>query len=500
MATKNDRNLSVNDHGRISRRDILKRGAIFAAATTMPPMVARAQTSPLPKEILVLGAGMAGLTAALALLRRGHKVTVIEYQNRVGGRLLSLPLKDGQFTEAGGGHFRSNMPYVLSYINQFRLPVLALNDGLPRYLLDGKAANAVDLANWPWDLAGDERRVTLTSTLNRYLLAARLDTDTVLDVRWPDPETLAKLDNVTLGELLRGHGASNAFCNLLDVHAGMATTKEQSISVMPRLAYHFGDKNVFRISGGNDRLPRALAASIGRENFVLGAPVVAIDQTGPRVRVGVRDGREFTGDAVICTIPFSVLGDVEVRPNWSYEKLRMMREMEWANTVKVVVQTRTPSWLAKNVQGWPMAAGDRSWERAIDITGNERGGHGNVFFYINGHNAEALLKVPVRDRARTVLDAFRKDMPDYINDEITLESFAWPEQPWIKASFSSLPLGSGWMIREAASPDGRVHFAGDFTTLKFGWVEGAIESGLRAARQIDRDAGPEGRPRIRQEL
>jgi monoamine oxidase/UDP-galactopyranose mutase len=60
----------------------------------------------------VQGTGMAGLTAALALLRRGHDVTVIEYQNRVGGRLLSLPLQGGQFTDAGGGRFRANMPRV----------------------------------------------------------------------------------------------------------------------------------------------------------------------------------------------------------------------------------------------------------------------------------------------------------------------------------------------------------------------------------------------------
>ena len=90
---------------------------------------------------------MAGLTAALALLRRGHSVTVIEYQNRVGGRLISLPLKSGQFSELGGGHFRSNMPYTLNYIRAFGLPVLSVNDGLPRYMFDGKTGMAADPAS-----------------------------------------------------------------------------------------------------------------------------------------------------------------------------------------------------------------------------------------------------------------------------------------------------------------------------------------------------------------
>jgi hypothetical protein len=145
---------------------------------------------------------MAGLTAALALLRQGHNVTVIEYQDRVGGRLLSLALPAGQFTEAGGGHFRSNMPYVLSYIRHFGLPVVSLNDGLPRYTVGGKQGDGAHLAGWPWDMAPDERGVTVSSSLNRYLYRAGLDTDTVLDSRWPDPETLARLDTITVGDLI----------------------------------------------------------------------------------------------------------------------------------------------------------------------------------------------------------------------------------------------------------------------------------------------------------
>ncbi len=99
---------------------------------------------------------MSGLTAALALHRAGHSVRVIEYQDRVGGRLLSIPLKGGQFSEAGGGHFRSNMPYSLKYIQHFKLPLLSLNDGLPRYLYDGKSAESASLANWPYDLHPEE--------------------------------------------------------------------------------------------------------------------------------------------------------------------------------------------------------------------------------------------------------------------------------------------------------------------------------------------------------
>jgi hypothetical protein len=392
------------------------------------------------------------------------------------------------------------MPYVLNYIRQFDLPLLALNDGLPRYLVDSQTGDAAHLGAWPWKLSPDERNVSASSTLNRYLERAGFDTDTALDARWPDPDVMSRIDNITLSDLIRGVGASDGYCKLLNAHAGPFTTDSHALAMIPRVTYHFGDKNLFRIRGGNNRLPVAMSNVIGPERIKPGPAAAEIDQNGPNVRVTTQDGRDFYGDAVISTIPFSVTGHVRMMPGWSPGKARLFREMQWDKTVKVIVKTRTPSWLARGVYGWPMAGSDRRWERVIDITGNEPGGHGSLFFYLNGANAEAALKQPPSERERRVFDQFQADMPDLIDEAMSMDSFAWSEQPWIKASFGGPPVGGGWMIGECAKPEGRIHFAGDFTTLKMGWVEGAIESGLRAARQIDAAARPEGSTRIRQEF
>lgn len=475
----------------ISRRSLLTAAGGIAVATGLqaPALAAGAKQS---RRVVVIGAGMSGLTAALALLRQGHDVTVIEYQKRVGGRLLSVRLGDGMVSEAGGGHFRSNMPNVLSYIRHFRLPVLSLNDGLPRYMVGGKTTDAADLSRWPWPLTDEERRVTVASSVLRYLFRAGFNSISVLDRRWPDRDSLEALSGIRLLDLLRKHGASEAFCDLAQAHGGSSTASATALAAMPDIAYHMGDQMLMRLAGGNEQLPIAMADAIGAKRIVLGDPVVAIDQSGPSVRVGTKSGRAFKADAVISTVPFSVIGDVEVTPSWSPIKRRLFRKMEWSNTVKVIVATRTPSWLAKSVHGWPMAGGDGAWERFIDITGDQPSKHGNGFFYLNGARAKTVLDLPKKERAGFVVDAFRADMPDLFDEVLSTQSFAWTEQPWIKGAFAGVPLGEGWMVRESARPEDRIHFAGDFTTLKSGWVEGAIESGLRAAREIDPDAGPEG--------
>ncbi|QDU92987.1 flavin monoamine oxidase family protein [Lignipirellula cremea] len=477
----------------LSRRRFLETAGLASGMVAAGPLLGQgfAADPPLePKRVLVLGAGMSGLTAALALHRRGHEVEVIEYQKRVGGRLLSVALSDGQFTEAGGGHFRTNMPLVCGYLKRFKLPLISMNDGCPRYHVDGQIADGSLTRPWPWPMHANERNVDLPSLLASYLVRAGINLNTVLESAWPDRATLAKYDRVTLKGLLHSLGASEAFIKLVDAHAAEATVDTAVLALLPDFAYHFADRNLFRIAGGNDRLPQVMAEVLGNRVH-LDSPVTAIRQTAAEASVKTKDGREWVGDAIISTIPFTVLRELEVTPKLSPRKQELIEKLRWTPVVKVYVQTETAPWLQQGVRGWPMAASNRPWERVIDITGNEPGGHGNVFFYLTGKNAEQYRSRPQKTRAKEVLTQFRKDLPGLLDEVIETGEFSWPDQPWIKAAFADLPLGGGWMINEWQTPEGKLHFAGDFTTLKSGWVEGAIESGLRAAQQIDPGARAE---------
>ena len=380
------------------------------------------------------------------------------------------------------------MPLVLSLIKRYKLPLLTINDGSPRYLFNGQACDAFNLLDWPWALNPDERRSSVASLLARYLWQSGIDLNEVLNPNWPDQETIAKLDSLSLAEILRDAGCSETFLQLLQAHGGCPYGTSGALGALSSVAYQFNSKAYLRVAGGNDRIAKSMARELG-SSVILGAPVVTIDQHGPQVVVTVKDGREFRGDDVITTIPFSVLGSITVRPGWSASKLRMINGMGWADAFKGVVQTKAPTWMGKGNFGWPMAASDRSWERVIDITGNEPGPYGNAFFYLYGKEIDAVRALPQDQRTSWLLGQFRKDIPDLIGDVVTTRSVLWSEQPWVKAAFGGPPMGGAWMIKEWQQPEGRIHFAGDFTTLKSGWVEGAIESGLRAARQVDPAAG-----------
>ena len=482
----------------LNRRTLLSAG--LAAATGAGVLAGRtsasqasgavqaAQRPPLgssrKQHVLVLGAGAAGLTAALSLQQRGHEVTLIEYQNRIGGRLWSLPLEQGQFTEAGAGHFSADMPLVLSLIRRYQLPLLTINDGSPRYLFDGLSADSYKLLEWPWALNAHERRSTVPAILGHYLVAEGIDLNAVLDSQWPDAATIAKYDNLTLAQILRQAGASESFLRMLQAHAGCPYGTSSALGVLSSVAYQFNAKAYFRVKGGNDRIALSMAKEFSG-NIVLNAPVIAIDQSGSGVSVTVKDGRVFRADQVVSTIPFSVIQDIKVTPGWSSGKLRMFREMGWADAFKGVVQTTEPSWMKKGNFGWPMAASDRPWERAIDITGDEPGGYGNLFLYLYGKEIDPVKALPQDQRTASLLSQFRQDLPGLIDQVVTTRSVLWSEQPWVKAAFGGPGLGGAWMIQEWSRPEGRLHFAGDFTTMKSGWVEGAIESGLRAARAVD---------------
>ena len=326
---------------------------------------------------------MSGLTAAKALQDVGHDVEIVEYQDRIGGRLWSQELPRGGYTELGGGHFRSNMPNVLKYISHYDIGLTVINDGLPRYanedsrgnLFYGQASDLTTLGQW--NLHFNETNVTPTSLMNYYLHLNGLDASRVIEESYPNEKEIAKFDGVTFAELMRKSGASEGLLKILEDHCG-GLLNAASLTLVADLAYHMGDQNLYRIKGGNELLPQAMARDI--EEFAdsdiihLSQNVINIDHSSELVKVttiDMKSGEEtvYEADEIISTVSFQLYkdNDVTIYPDWSKDKREMFERFDWGNSMKVVCQTESPTWINKGVHGWPMAGTkDRIWERVIE--------------------------------------------------------------------------------------------------------------------------------------
>ncbi|HEX7314792.1 MAG TPA: FAD-dependent oxidoreductase [Pyrinomonadaceae bacterium] len=399
------------------RRTFLKQGALAAATAFVVPSRVRVQTglgrTSAPRRVVVLGAGLAGLSAGYELTRAGHEVKVLEARERPGGRVLTLRTFDeGLYGDAGAARIPDGHEWVLRYVKEFGLRLL------PFYTEAG--------------LFGKVRRGRRS------------------EVRWDDfAEAVEDLVGVTLGEARGWH----------------------------------------KIEGGNDLLPRAFAERLAG-NVVYGAAVSKVEQDAAGARVIFkRAGADETlpADYVVCAIPFAVLGRVEFAPRLSTQKTRVRDEMVYEMAARAFMQTRGRFWEGTRVNGFAVA--DLPAEFWPSTFG-QPGRRGVLQAYVRHFTATDWAKLNEADRLSTALKLTEQAVPG------TRAAFergtvkCWGEDPWAGCGWTH---PSGTQLVAINAPEGRVHFAGEHASIYASWMNGALESGNRAARAVDETARREAK-------
>jgi monoamine oxidase len=484
----------------LTRRNFLRTGLLGAGAATAYRLPgARAVTAGLSslaeqgsakKKIAILGAGLAGLVAALELTEAGHDVNILEANTRPGGRVYTLrePFSDGLFAEAGAGRIPDWHELTHRYIKLCGLetepfqPATGKNVLLlrgQRYELESE--DDLPLAKLPFALSADERSLTLGGLQARYIDPILKTIGDPLSPSWPSAQ-VAQLDSRTWGEELSSRGASQGAVDLLLALAGFAD--DSALDYFRDDLGHRGAKNLSRIKGGNDELPRALAAKLSGK-ILYGAEVVRIQHSASNAWISFRQAglqRAFLADCVVCTIPFSVLRHMEVSPAWPAEKREVIDKLYMDPVVRVFAQTRRRFWEAKGLTGWA------STDDPLDIwqpTFSQPGRRGILHIYPEDGEALKLSALPAEERNRQGIAAMLRVFPDLNEHLESVYQWAWGDQPFARGAYAIFEKGQtlpwGKITRE---PVGRVHFAGEHTSVFSGWMQGAIESGLRVAREV----------------
>ena len=469
----------------VARRDFLKFCLAASGASPITPKRAK---------VLVLGAGLAGLVAALELKNAGHDVTVLEATARPGGRVHTLrePFSDGLYAEAGAGRIPSTHDLTLHYIRQFNLPLVPFYpaSGSSIYFIKGRRFRVDDAHPLPMSqvdlkLNAAERKEGLGSLERLYLDQAQREVGQVLAQDWPSSAMLRRYGFLSISDFLRAQGASeDAIAFLVSGYQ-----KEAALDFLRDLASHQAPQ-LSKIAGGNDRLPQAFAAQLSA-HIMYGAQAVRLEQTGIGTSVTVLQGgltRQVSADYLVCAIPFTVLRTMEISPAFSARKQQAIHSMTYGAVSRVFLQTRSKFWEKQGCTGFAIV------DRAMELwnpSWNQPGRRGLLMAYAYEHLAREIAAQNPAARVTDMLNYFDQVHPGTKANFEAGASWVWDEQPFARGAYCVYQPGElDSMLAEARRPEGRIIFAGEHCSSHPAWMQGALEPGLRAAALVQKSTVP----------
>ncbi|CDQ40610.1 MULTISPECIES: flavin monoamine oxidase family protein [Virgibacillus] len=462
-------------------------------------------TSSHPKSVIIIGAGMAGLVAASLLKQAGHQVTILEGNDRIGGRVYTLrePFSAGNYLDVGAMRIPDNHALVLEYMKRFHLPVNHFLNTTPEdiiYVNNVLTTRAVyeenpDILQFP--VNENEKGKTATAL---FLEA----TQPFLDLyNNSSPEEQARLEEefseYSMGEFLQynpiGRPLSIPAIRSIGVMLGIEGFPQASfVDILTDITYPiFGESVEFlEIDGGNDRLPYAFLNQLQPHTYV-NQKVERIYQHNHGVRVQswnplTHKTTWVDGDYTIVTIPFPVFQFIDVIPynSISFEKWQIIRELINVPSVKIGIEFKHRFWeklhLGNAISDIPT--------RFSYIPSHGIGEPGPAILlasYSWGEDAILWASLPPQQLARALLKDIAKIYGNIVFQEyIQAVSYNWSLNPYSAGAFTLFTPGQGKEFSEVIrQPEGRLHFAGEHTSSFHGWIEGAIESGIRTAYEIN---------------
>ena len=497
----------------ITRRQFLRRLGIATGATLglAPLHDLRALAQPArPVHVVILGAGLAGLCAALELERRGHTCTILEAETtHIGGRARTLRFETGLYGEAGAMRVPKGHALPRHYISEFGLSMSPFVQSNPEafYFVRGRRERIKDVSrlNSLYALTEAERDKSpddlWAGSLVKRLQGLSPDERVELANLMPSSTALRSLDQQSLQQLFETEGLSPEAIEFLAVTYGMETLLGSALTEHLREEQNsVWTRGFDEIVGGTDRLPAAFAARL-KSKPRMGAEVVRLEQDPARGRATAvyrdKDNRPFRveGDFILCTLPFPVVTRLEVEPAFSGAKQRAIRELNYDSSTKVLAVTRRRFWEQDDgifgggtYTDLPTATtwypSDNAAVRDPKVSSAPA-----VFLasYSWGQAARRLATLPHAQRSALALTHLTRVHPQLgrTGEVRRTASWSWDNHRWSGGAFAWFMPGQWTALhRHVVAPEGRIHFAGEHVSLSHTWMQGALESALISVRAI----------------
>ena len=442
-------------------------------------------------DVVIVGAGFAGLTAARRLAAAGRSAVVIEARDRVGGRTETIDV-DGISLDIGGQWVGPGQTGLYALAEELGVETFAQHTAGQSVLLRGGQAQRLD------DLADAFTHEALVAYLTAVAALDDLAKRVPVAAPWQAPDAI-ELDSQTMETWMRANIGDSEARDLLRLGIqAVFATEPANLSALHVCFYVAaaggwgpltdteGGAQQDRFVGGTRRVSEGLARLVADAGVAvrLGSPVRRIRHDDEGVTVD-HDGGSVRAARAVVTVPPAVAGRIAYDPPLPAPRDQLMQRMPGGSVIKFHVVYESPWWRDDGLNGQVLAVGE-----LIDVTfdgsppDGSRGVITGFFEGAQGVEAEAMGEVGRRDHVVGILT--RALGPGAAAPRAYVDR-SWSAEEWTRGCYGShLPPGAWTQVGPALRPPiGRLHWAGTETADRWaGYIDGAIDSGERVAAEV----------------
>jgi monoamine oxidase len=440
-------------------------------------------------DVIVIGAGLAGLTAARGLAAAGYDVTVLEARDRVGGRVLNHTLAGGHVADVGGQFVGPAQRHVLGLAGELGVATLPIFTGGRTVLeLGGRRHDyqAVPRMN-PVQLADAGRALFSLDRMARRVPvqapwqaagAAAADARTLAD--WARRNVRTRLGRFAIEAFSQGVLA----CEPGEVSLLHVLFYLRSAGGFRQLTGVAGAAQQDRFAGGSQLLALRMAEQLGPDRVWLGAPVTRIEQGSSRVVAHSAAG-VVTGRRAVVAAPPALAGRIGYDPPLPADRDQLTQAAPMGSVIKCLAVYDEPFWREAGYNG--QATSDGPAARVTFDTGPPDGSPGVLLGFVTGAEARRLARAGPAQRRAEVLASFARYFGPTATRPADYAEHDWTADPWTRGCYGAhFPPGTWTQFGPALRrPAGLLHWAGTETATEWsGYMDGAVQSGKRAAAEI----------------